>query len=251
MSVFDTLDLVLHKIKVKLYPNYLPGIKGAYIARTDNEKTLDIKDICTTLVTRGGSKRDINEIMEIVKEYNGEVVYQINDGYAVSNGYYVVRLNVGGTFDSENEAHDRQKHPITCRFSALKRLNDILKRVSVEVEGLADTGGYIDEFIDTEENLVNSQFIPEHMFVIHGHKIKVEGDVRACGVFLVPVDNPNDRLKVERLSENTPSKVTGILPPSTGNKINRIEIITQYSGTEGTPLKSRRTIVSPFTLEEV
>ena len=38
MSVFDTLDLVLHKIKVKLYPNYLPGIKGAYIARTDKTK---------------------------------------------------------------------------------------------------------------------------------------------------------------------------------------------------------------------
>ena len=251
MSVLDTLDIVLHKIKVKLYPNYLPTAKGAYIARTDNERTLNVKDICTSVVTRGGSKHDFNEIMEIVSEYNGEVVYQLNDGYAVSNGYYVMRLNVGGTFDNENEAHDQKKHPITCRFSTLKRLNGILKRVSVEIEGLADVGAYIDEFIDTEDNCVNSQFIPGNMFVIHGHKIKVEGDASVCGVFLVPVDSPSDKVKIARLSENTPTKITGILPPSTNYNINRIEIVTQYSGNDGTPLKTPRTIVSPFTLEEV
>jgi hypothetical protein len=44
MAIGDLKD-VLHKIKVKLYPNYLPDAKGEFIARTDNEATLSVEDV--------------------------------------------------------------------------------------------------------------------------------------------------------------------------------------------------------------
>jgi hypothetical protein len=40
MAIINPVNEMLHRIRVKLYPNYLPHIPGAYIARTDNEASL-------------------------------------------------------------------------------------------------------------------------------------------------------------------------------------------------------------------
>jgi hypothetical protein len=45
MAGLTTVNEVLHRIRVKLYPNYLPQIKGEYIARTDSEKTLSVDEV--------------------------------------------------------------------------------------------------------------------------------------------------------------------------------------------------------------
>jgi hypothetical protein len=37
MAIINSVTKVLHRIRVKLYPNYLAHVEGAYIARTDNE----------------------------------------------------------------------------------------------------------------------------------------------------------------------------------------------------------------------
>ena len=51
-----------------------------------------------------------------------------------------------------------------------------------------------------------------------------------------------------RISENTASKITGIMPAS-GYAKNRLEIVTQYSG-GSILLNQPRTIVSRFTLNQ-
>ena len=58
----------------------------------------------------------------------------------------------------------------------------------MDIEGLADTSGWIDEFIDIEENSTNTLYLAEDQFVIHGHKIKVAGDDPGIGVYFVPVE---------------------------------------------------------------
>jgi len=44
----------MHKMHAKLYPSYLPGTEGKYIARTTNEATISIEDICAAMKNRGG-----------------------------------------------------------------------------------------------------------------------------------------------------------------------------------------------------
>jgi hypothetical protein len=77
MATLDNHDLVLHRIRAKLYPNHLQNVEGKYIARTNNEKTLTPHDICTTITTRGGYKGSPEELLEHVNLYNAEVVYQL------------------------------------------------------------------------------------------------------------------------------------------------------------------------------
>ena len=44
----------MHKMRAKLYPSYLPGTEGKYIARTLNEAIVTIEDICASMKNRGG-----------------------------------------------------------------------------------------------------------------------------------------------------------------------------------------------------
>lgn len=248
MEIND-LSMILHRIRVRLYPNYLQNVEGSYIARTDNERTLDIKDICTIMKTRAGFTGKYEDLLDYVRQYYDEVAYQLCDGYAVTNGYYTVHPNIGGSFNGVNEAHDHDKHPITFRFGARSKLRKLARDIAVDVEGIAESPGFIDTYTDLEENSVNGIFVPGNQFAIHGHRIKVEGDDPGVGVFFVPVDDPSKAKKMTRIAENHPSRVTGIAP-QTEHQHNRIEIRTQYSGTAGKPLKTLRIITGAFVIEE-
>ena len=119
----------------------------------------------------------------------------------------------------------------------------------MEIEGIADASGWIDEFIDAEADSVNTLYVPGNQFIIHGHKIKAAGDDPSVGVYFVPVDDPAAAVKVTRIAENTSSKVIGIAP-KTNHQRNRIEIRTQYEGSTTKFLKNVRYITSGFVLEE-
>ena len=145
MAIINSVSEMLHRIRVKLYPNYLPHMEGGYIARTDNEASLSIEEICAALKNRGGFTGNYDDLVEHVKQFFDEAAYQLCDGFAVNTGYFSVHPNVGGTFDKVTQGHDTQKHPVTFRFRTLRPLRSLAEHITVEIEGLADVNGYIDE----------------------------------------------------------------------------------------------------------
>ena len=118
----------------------------------------------------------------------------------------------------------------------------------MDVEGTADNACYIDKFVDFEADSTNTLYVPGNQFAIYGHKIKVDGEDPNIGVFFVPVEDLSQAVKVLRIAENTPSKITGIAP-ETYFINNRIEIRTQFSGAGDRHLKELRSITGNFILE--
>jgi hypothetical protein len=249
MSITNNLDDVLHKIRINLYNNYLPNVEGRYIARTENEASLTIDQICTTMINRGGYKGSYDALVENIRLFQDECIYQLCDGYSVNLKYYSIYPKIGGTFESEKEAHNSKKNPIKFRFRTLSPLRKIKELISVEILGVADTNAFIDQFIDRGENSVNGIFIGGNMFCITGTKIKIAGDDNTCGLYFVPVDDPASSVKVKLIGENTGTMVTGIAP-TTGYEKNRLEIRTQFTGSNVNFLKTPRTITSNFVLSE-
>ena len=242
MAIIDNVNETLHHIRVKLYPNYLPKAEGAYIARTDNEASLSVEEVCAALKNRGGFTGNYDDLVEYVRQYFDEAAYQLCNGFAVNTGYFSVHPNVSGTFNSVNEAADRKRHRVTFRFRARAPLRGLAEHIAIDVEGLADVQGYIGEFIDITTEAVNETATPGGMFSVSGHKIKVEGDKSGVGVWFVPADNPAGRVKVEgRLAENSAGKVIGIIPALSAG-VYTLEIVTQYSSGSFF-LKEPRTVV--------
>ena len=251
MAIHELKD-ILHKIRVKLYPNHLTKVdghkaEGHYIARTDNEATLSIADICTTSINRGGFTDKYEDYVEHVTQFMEEAVYQLLDGYAVSFGYFSIHPNVGGTFDSDKEAHDHKKHPVTFRFRALSKLRQLAEKINVEIEGIANTNGYILEFTDVITGAVNDTFTLMNEFIITGYRLKVAGDDPSVGVFFRNTAT-NALTKAHSLAENTTSKLIGICPGVISGTY-KIVIKTQYTG-GGALLKEVRTIESDFSIKK-
>jgi hypothetical protein len=252
MQIKDEIGEVLHKMQVKLYPNYLQNVEGNYIARTESEATLGIRQVCGTAITLGGVD-DISQdrYADYVNRFFSEMAYQLCDGYSVSLDYFSVHPVIGDPFDTPNEPHDHAKHPVNFKFRVLGKMRRLAHFIDVEVTGVSDGNAFIDEFVDYEADSVNAVLRPGDQFAVHGHKIKLAGDDPGVGLFLVPVDNPAGAVQVTRMAENSPSRLTGTLPSTlTGHVRNRLEIRTRFSGAADKPLKEIRVISSPFTLEE-
>jgi hypothetical protein len=72
MAIINNVNEVLHRIRAKLYPNYLHGIDGAYIARTDDEASLSIEEVCAALKNRGGFTGNYQDLVEYVRQFFDE-----------------------------------------------------------------------------------------------------------------------------------------------------------------------------------
>ncbi|MDR0475529.1 MAG: DUF4469 domain-containing protein [Treponema sp.] len=237
----------LHKIRIKLYPNYLSSkVEGSYIPKTANEASLSIEEVCKSLKDRGGYPGDYETLVDAVKRYYNEVAYQLCDGFSVNNGYYSIHPSISCTFNHAHESVSSKKDRIGFKFRVNRLLRNLAQHFEFEIVGVMDGNAYIHEFVDNWEESVNTLFVPGDVFTISGNKIKVEGDDPDVGVYFVPVDAPSEAVKVKRFVENYPSKIIGEAP-DTKHLVNVIEIRTQYSGSK--TLKKPRVIRSSFTIE--
>lgn len=248
MAGFNNVDKILHRIRAKLYPNYLHTVEGAYIARTDDEAALSREQVCAAMVTRGGFEGNYQTLVDNVRQFFDEVAYQLCDGYSVNTGYFSLHPRIGGGWENALEPFDRKKHPIRFGFRALKPLRDLANFIEVNIEGVAETTGFIAEITDVTSEAVNETLTPGGQFAMIGHKIKVAGESADLGVYFVNVDNPAQRLKAHgNLAENAASKIIGILPELAAGRW-QVEVVTQFTGSGSTSLKSPRTIRGDFIL---
>jgi hypothetical protein len=244
----------MNNIRVKLYSNYLHKIEGKYIARNESDTPLSIEEICAHMKNRAGFTGSYKDAVDHVRQFLKEAMYQLCSGKAVEMDYFSIYSNVGGTFNTEREPHSHEKNPVTFRFRCRKAMRELARGTEVIITGLADNNGFIEEFTDVSNEVVNETLVPGEQFVITGNKIKVLGDDPACGIYFESVpDNKDDvqgvRVKVEgRLAENSSQKIIGIVPVLEVPSNYKVVIISQYAKSSSL-LKTPRTITSNFVLK--
>jgi hypothetical protein len=238
MAVINEITEVLHKIEAKLYPNYLGKGEGAYVARAKAEAPLSITDVCAAAKNRGGFSGQYEDLVEHATIFINELVYQLLDGFSVQlGGFCSLHTRITGTYHGANDHIGAEN--LHVAFRTLGRLKELLLKVKIENEGLAGDGAYIDEIQDVHSESLNNALTPGNMVHILGHKIRVEGENPACGVWFV---NQADQSRVpitEHLGINRSTELFGLIPPLSAGAW-KLEVLTQYAG--GTPLKEPRVI---------
>ncbi|GHU29897.1 hypothetical protein FACS1894172_01980 [Spirochaetia bacterium] len=238
---------VLHRIRAKLYHNYLPNINGKYIARTQAEAPLSVEDVCAAAKNRGGFTGSYEDLVKNVTIYLDEAAYQLADGFAVQNDYYCIYPKINGTFDKVEPAVDLNEHPVAFNFRVKAGLRKLSERITVTIEGIAETGAYIDEILDVSTGLINETFTAGEMTVISGHNIKIAGSNQSCGLYFDDEFGNKTQVPLNQLAQNTSSKIIAKIPQLAAGKY-RIRIVTQF--THGSALlKEPRIILSSSELD--
>jgi hypothetical protein len=245
MAVINEITEVLHKIEAKLYPNYLGKGDGAYVARAKAEAPLAISDVCAAAKNRGGFSGQYEDLVEHATIFINEIIYQLLDGFSVQlGGFCSLHTRITGTYHGANDHIGAEN--LHVAFRTLRHLKELLLKVKIENEGIAGDGAYIDEIQDVHTESLNSALTPGNMVHILGHKIKVEGEESACGVWFVNQADQSRTKITEHLAVNRGTELVGVIPPLAAGSY-RLEVVTQFSSGSFV-LKDPRTVTLPVVL---
>ncbi|MDR2632936.1 MAG: DUF4469 domain-containing protein [Treponema sp.] len=226
MAGLEELRNVLHVIRAWLYPNYLEH-GGKFIARAKTEKTLSVEQVCAEAVTRGGSDLNYDTMVDAVNAYFDEAFYQLADGFSVENDYFSIHPKIGGTFDHADAKADKEKNPVDFAFRKRQELRDILSRITVEIEGAAESGAYIAEVLDVASGASDEKLTSGGVVTILGSRIKIAGDAPSCGLYLVSSDGTEQKL-TGNFVDNERNRISAQLPALAAGTY-RVRVVTQYT----------------------
>jgi hypothetical protein len=237
----------LHKIRAKLYSNYLTTIEGKYFARSSRvEAPLSVEQVCQSARNRGGYKGSPEDMAANVRLFHNESIYLIADGFAVQNEYYSIHPKISGVFERADEAPDGAKHRIELVHRERAALRRIFDKVEVHIDGIAEADAYIDEVVDVKTGVSDEVLSIGELFIAHGAKIKAGGDDPRVGVFFTDINGNDTQVPMDTIAENGSTKLIGKIPILAPG-VWHLKIVTlQASG--GTFLKEPRTILYPVDL---
>ena len=231
---------VLHKIKVNLYENYLTEDPNDYSAKVISERTLNVKEVCKTAISRGGAASTAETMEHNVTLFLKEMAYQLMDGYSVNTGYFTANAQVRGVFNNAHETFDPKKHSVLFRFNQGDLLRKEIPNVAVQVLGVGESGIIISHVVDVKTGSVNDLLTPGGTLKIRGGKLKLTGDNPQVGVWFENEEGETLQVELRDIIVNNPSELIIQIPGLTPGKY-QLAISNQYS--VGALLKEPRTAV--------
>lgn len=223
------MENVFHKIKANLYPNLLTEDPNDFVARVVSERSLNVKQICSEAVGRGGAPTTAAAMEHNVNLFLKEMAYQLCDGFSVNTGYFMACPHIKGVFNSKNESFDPLKHSLLFLMNQGELLRKEIGSVQVEVTGTVDSNIMIDQVINIKTGSVNDLLTPGKGLRIYGFKIKVAGDHPDNGVYFIN-QTSKERTKVpnDEFISNNPSEVVVEIPELLAGTY-KLEITSQFS----------------------
>jgi hypothetical protein len=233
----------LHTIKALLYDNALTENPNDFVARVSSERSLGVKDICRSAVSRGGATVSADAMEIAVNQFHKEMVYNLCDGFGINTEWYTVAVSIKGVFDSPIEKFNPSKHTVAFDFQQGARLRKELSSVDVQILGAADIMLNIAQVTDVKTGSVNDLLTPNRNLRISGSRIRIAGDNAANGVYFVN-QATQERIKVDStdMVTNNPSELIIVIPALAPGEW-KVEATTQFGGNTKQLLKEPRTAV--------
>jgi hypothetical protein len=235
---------ILHRIKAWLYKNnLLTSNPDEYFIRPVSDRTIGVREICETAVTRGKADISASAIEHGVILFFKEMEYQLYDGFSVNTGWFTVKPQIRGIADNPKAQYDKKKHTLLFEFHQGAILRTGLENVEVKILGVAEAGTMIVQLTDVKTGSINDMLTPNRNLRIAGSKIKIVGNNEANGIYFVNMDS-TERTKVDDsdIVSNNPSELIVVIPDLKAG-IYQVEVTTQYGGNSKAVLKEPRTAI--------
>ncbi|MFT3739488.1 MAG: DUF4469 domain-containing protein [Breznakibacter sp.] len=236
-----------NSIIVELHDLPITGRKDDRCGRVVATKSLKIDDIVAIAVNR---RTDLNAVtlkssFEILRDIASE---QVASGASVEFGLGYYGLGVTGVFIGDNAQWDSTRHSLHVKTVPTRALRNLVRKVSVNVRGMASTGTFINSVTDVASGKENSILTPGGAVNVSGTKIKVIGDNGANGIHLTnQADGSVTTIPANSIAVNASSKITFIVPLTLPGGNYKLGITTQFSN-QRVPLKEPRTYVLDYLL---
>ena len=169
-------------------------------------------------------------------------------GATVNFGIGHFNLSIEGVFIGDSAQWDSTKHRVTITISPTAELREAIRKIKVNVRGIAASGLAINTVTDVASGEVNARLTPGGAVNLTGSKIKIAGDNPACGISLINEDDGTvTAIPTNAIALNNPSKITFVAPAALPTGNYKLSIVTQFSNS-AVLLKEPRIYVFDYTL---
>jgi hypothetical protein len=239
---------ILHRIKAYLYNNALTEENpNDYVARVSSEHSLNVGQIAESAATRGGADISAAAMEHAVNLWLREMAYRLCDGFSINTGYFTASVHIRGVFDNPQEHFDPAKHQILFEFHQGTELRKELPSVTVDIEGLADSGAVIAQVTDMSSGSVNRFLTPGRNLKIAGQKIRVAGNKPNVGVYLRAREAEDVFFQIpdKDIVINNPGELMIVIPDLPADFTYRLEVTTQFSNSKRLLNEPRTAVFEP------
>jgi hypothetical protein len=235
-----------NSVIVELYDLTLTERKDDRYGHVVTTKSLNEDDLIRLAVAR---RTDLNAStlrasLDILKELAAE---QLANGASVYFGLGYFNLLVNGVFIGDHAKWDPAQHSLRVKATPSIEVRDVVKRIHVDVRGMAQSGIVINSLIDMMSGAENSYLTPGGGVNLTGARIRIAGDSPDNGIKLTDQYGIVTVIPAPSILVNEPSKVSFILPYDLNPGDYKLSITTQYSHSSAL-LKEPRTYVFEYVL---
>lgn len=220
------------KLSVALYQNKIK--KNAdenvtFYARTINRGICNNEDLASELIllgkNNGLSKEQIVKIAELLNEAK---LSKISDGFIVDDGLFRSSAKVKGSFDSDSEAFNKEKHNIEIAVSPVAAVKNTLASLEPVITQGNSVKPTITEVSDLESQ--SSDTLTKGGFLdVYGSNIRIGGEAPDVGLYFVNVEDEtkNVCLKKESIGTNSQNHLACVVPVDLQPGSYKIKVVTQ------------------------
>jgi hypothetical protein len=179
------------------------------------------------------------------------ITYTLADGYKIKAPLFTMKMRLPGEYDGSETRLPQGVFP-EARIQASDFLRGYLKeRVQVQIDGKADTEGYIAEIRDEAAGVSDEVLTVGNLITVRRYGLKVEADEAhnaQAGVFFKP--QAGEPVKAVIIAVNEPKTLKLIVPAGLADGTPyTVRVVTQGSPTTtGYLLKELREITAEFTM---
>jgi hypothetical protein len=236
----------LFKVFVELYELLLTGRKGDRSGRVVSAGSLKVDDLIAIAITR---RSDINAAtMKAVYEILREVALEeVCNAKHVEFGLSYNQLGCNGTFIGDRPSWDHEKNSLALLAVATAETREAIRRIEVEVLGMASSGLYVNSLTDVVSGEVNTRITQGGSVNLTGTKIRIIGNLPGVGLHLTEINTGTVMtVPMTSIPVNDPSKITFVVPPNMPAGDYKLSITTQFAPSG--LLKEPRTYVFDYVL---
>jgi hypothetical protein len=248
---FNAKDL-MHRIKAKFYPAYLPDAKKRYNLRTETQTELNILDIASKAEAYNFTtppkviEEGLSAGMQLIK-------YLAADGYHIKTPIFNLRVSVPGEYDGTETRLPAGILPKGRLNLAAEAREYFANHVTVEINGKEDNAGYIATFSDKRTDETNTVITPGGLFILRGIGLKITSDEEHAdqvGLYCEDAETGTRlRQDMRNIVQNEPTVISGQAPSDlSSGKSYYIVIRTQSQVRGSILLKHIREVKSEFTV---
>ena len=215
-------------INYSLLSNELTEAPNKYTAQVVNSRSYTFEDIAEHLLRHntGLSGAVIRGVWEGIKS---AVEEYLADGSSVKTELFHIHPSIQGVFDGKEDGFDPGRHKVRLKLRPGSFLREVPKKLRVKKQNSV-IKSYVECVTDIKSGSENDSLTPGKNIRITGHRLKIHGDDKSCGIYFIPEKSTVAPVKVEAsdVAMNKPSQIIAVIP-----KLNKgkwyLRLVTQYS----------------------